>query len=157
MKEEWVKHFNRYLAERSLRHSERREQVVRVFFASAGHVGIEELFRRVQRINPKIGIATVYRTLNLLVDSGLAYRRNFDTGAVTYERPSEHHHDHLICSQCHQVVEFHNEKVEGLQDEIAQKHGFLLHSHKMELYGTCGNCRQKSQIKTLRSVKESKK
>ncbi len=141
----WMEQFNRYLMERGLRHSLRREQVARVFFAISHHVGIEELYRRVQKINPKIGIATVYRTLNLLVDSGLAQKRNFETGAVTYERTPEIHHDHMICTHCEKVIEFHNEKIEKLQDEIAEKYDFYLKSHKMELYGVCHECSLKNQ------------
>ena len=135
--------FNDYLNDHGFRHSEAREQVAKVFFNTNSHIGIEDLYERVRKEHSKIGIATVYRTLNLLVDSGLALKRDFDTGAVTYERRPEEHHDHLICSSCKKVIEFHNEKIEKLQDKVAAKHGFELTFHKMELYGLCSKCVKK--------------
>jgi len=141
----WMEQFNRYLTEQGLRHSNRREQVARVFFSTSKHVGIEELYMAVQRVNPKIGIATVYRTLNLLVAGNLAARRNFETGATTYEKAKREHHDHLICTSCGKIVEFHREEIERLQDEVAEKYGYDLRSHKMELYGICRSCGKKER------------
>jgi Fur family ferric uptake transcriptional regulator len=135
-----MEQFNRYLTDHGLRHSNRREQVARVFFSTSNHVGIEELYVAVQRLNPKIGIATVYRTLNLLVAANLAARRNFETGATMYEKAKGEHHDHLICTSCGKIVEFHQEEIERLQDVVAQKYGYDLRSHKMELYGVCKTC-----------------
>jgi len=133
--------FNHFLKVEGLRHSETRDTVARHFFKVDRHIGIEELYKVVRKANPKIGIATVYRTLNLLVKSGLAHKRNFDTGAVTYEKLSEEHHDHLICTQCADVVEFHHSKIEALQEKIAQEYGYTLAFHKMELYGRCPRCK----------------
>lgn len=132
--------FNHFIAHNGLRHSTQREQVAKVFFATRTHIGIEDLYKKVQKINPKVGIATVYRTLNLLVESGLAQKRDFEAGAVTYEPTPEQHHDHLICTSCRSIVEFHNERIEQLQEEIAKTHKFTLQSHKMELYGLCPKC-----------------
>jgi len=137
----WMEQFNQFILKTGLRHSQQREQVARIFFSTTTHIGIEELFKKVQKINSKIGIATVYRTLNLLVESGLAQKRNFDTGAVTYEPTPVKHHDHLICTQCQEVVEFHHEKIEELQEGIAKSYKYELQFHKMELYGICSKCR----------------
>lgn len=136
-----MERFNHFISKNKLRHSSQREQVAQVFFETTDHIAVEDLYKKVQKINPKIGIATVYRTLNLLVDSGLAEKRHFDTGATTYEPASEKHHDHLICLSCHNVVEFKNDKIEALQEEVAKKHRYTLKSHKMELYGVCSTCR----------------
>ena len=136
----WMDRFNHFITQNGLRHSTQREQVARVFFSSRGHIGIEDLYKKVQKFNPGIGIATVYRTLNLLVESGLAQKRDFEAGAVVYEPTPEEHHDHLICLSCRAVVEFHHEKIEQLQEEIAKSNRYVLQSHKMELYGLCPKC-----------------
>ncbi|HLG20806.1 MAG TPA: Fur family transcriptional regulator [Bdellovibrionota bacterium] len=141
----WMDDFERYLSVQGLRHSKRREQVARVFFSMSKHVGIEELYGAVQRVNPKIGIATVYRTLNLLVAANLAARRNFETGATTYEKIPKEHHDHLICTSCGKIVEFQRPEIEKLQDEVAEQYGYELRSHKMELYGLCQSCGAKTK------------
>lgn len=139
----WMEQFNQFILRNGLRHSSQREQVAKIFFSTTTHIGIEDLYKKVQKIDPKIGIATVYRTLNLLVESGLAQKRNFETGANTYEPTPERHHDHLICVSCQDVIEFHNEKIEQLQEEIARSYKYSLKFHKMELYGICAKCKNK--------------
>lgn len=143
----WMEQFNQFILSAGLRHSQQREQVARVFFSTTTHVGIEELYKKVHKLNSKIGIATVYRTLNLLVEAGLAQKRNFETGAITYEPTPEKHHDHLICTRCQEVIEFHNEKIEQLQEDISKAYKYQLQFHKMELYGICHKC--KSNKKTV--------
>jgi len=138
--ETWLKRFEKYLNDKGLRHSRPRNLVAQEFFRSDGHVGIESLYKRVHRINPKVGIATVYRTLNLLVESDLAVKRDFLTGVPTYERMPEVHHDHLLCTQCGDIIEFHQDQIEKLQDLVAKKYRFHLDFHKMELYGRCHKC-----------------
>lgn len=135
-----VLEFSQFLAGKALRHSSRREEVARIFFSIRGHVSIEDLYARVHQINPAIGIATVYRTLGLLVESGLVARRQFAGGGSTYEKVDGGHHDHLICTGCNEIVEFHHDQVEKLQETIASKYGYRLTSHKMELYGLCRKC-----------------
>jgi Fur family ferric uptake transcriptional regulator len=139
----WMQKFQQYLAEHGFRRSRPRETVALEFFRSPDHVGIEILFKRVERIAPKVGIATVYRTLNLLVESGLALRREFATGASSYEKTPDTHHDHLLCTVCGRIVEFHEPAIEQFQDRISERHGFALEFHRMELYGRCGDCRKK--------------
>ncbi|MBX3247985.1 MAG: transcriptional repressor [Myxococcales bacterium] len=128
-----------------LRSTSQRRTVTDVFFRSSGHLSIEELLGLVRERDPKIGYATVYRTLKLLKDSGLAYERHFGDGVSRYEIAVEdEHHDHLICLECGTIVEFENEKIEALQDEIAARHGFKLKRHIHELYGICGDCRKRA-------------
>jgi len=135
--------FDEFLAGKGLRHSKRRGQVADVFFSTAKHIGIDELYEKVQSLDPGIGIATVYRTLNLLVESGLAIKRDFVTGAATYEKRTKEHHDHLLCTSCGRIVEFQRDEIESLQDEVAKANDFVLTFHKMELYGICASCRRK--------------
>jgi Fur family ferric uptake transcriptional regulator len=88
-------------------------------------------------------VATVYRTMKLLSESGLAHARNFGDGQTRYEAAvGKHHHDHLICTRCGTIVEFENDRIETMQEAVARKHGFKVTSHKMELYGLCRNCQR---------------
>ena len=96
-----------------------------------------KLYAEVRKKHPKVGYATVYRTLRLLVESGLAHSRQFDDGQTRYEVTAAHH-DHLICVQCHMILEFDNEEIERLQDEVADRlGGFRVLRHKHELYCVC--------------------
>ena len=93
-------------------------------------------------MNPRVGYATVYRTVRLLRESGLAAERHFHDGEARFENVEEqHHHDHLICERCGRIVEFANDEIEALQERVAHELGFVISRHKMELYGICGACR----------------
>ncbi|HJK90360.1 MAG TPA: transcriptional repressor [Polyangiaceae bacterium LLY-WYZ-15_(1-7)] len=133
-----------YMDKNGLRSTSQRRVVTDVFFRSTGHLSIEELLAMVRERDPKIGYATVYRTLKLLKDCGIAYERHFGDGVSRYEIALEdEHHDHLICLECGKIVEFENDEIERLQDELAKKHDFTLKRHTHELYGVCGRCRGK--------------
>ena len=91
--------------------------------------------------DPKVGYATVYRTLKLLAECGVANERRFGDGLTRYELADDTtHHDHLICVQCGEITEFEEPRIEELQEKIARKHGFRLRTHKHELYGVCPRC-----------------
>ena len=97
--------------------------------------------------HPAIGYATVYRTLRLLKQAGVIDERHFGDGKALYEPAHEHHHDHLICTiSCHTIVEFENEKIEALQEKVAERNGFRMLGHKMESYGLCPNCSERSAL-----------
>ena len=131
-----------YIEERGLKHSRQRERIAQAFFAMGGHVTIEDLVVRVRRDDPRVSVATVYRTMKLLADCGLASARQFNDGHTRYEPAvGRAHHDHLICTTCGDIVEFANEKIESLQAEVARRHGFDVESHRLELYGRCVRCR----------------
>jgi Fur family ferric uptake transcriptional regulator len=131
-----------YIAENGLKHSRQRDRIAETFFAMGGHVSVEELVARVRRIDAKVSVATVYRTMKLLADCGLAIPRQFGGGQTRYEPAvGRAHHDHLICTSCGEIVEFANERIESLQAVIARRHGFEVESHKLELYGRCARCR----------------
>jgi Fur family ferric uptake transcriptional regulator len=132
-----------YLLAHGLKASRQREVIAEVFFAAGGHLRVDELLERVRSIDPRISQATVYRTMKLLTECGLAAARNFLDGQTRYEKSDEsgEHHDHLICLRCDTIVEFVDERIEQLQDHVAKAHGFVVSDHKMELYGLCATCR----------------
>lgn len=137
-----------YMAKKGLRSTAQRRLVTDVFFRSEGHLSIEDVLGKVRQHDPKVGYATVYRTLRLLAECELASARHFGDGVTRYELADEdHHHDHLICLDCGRIVEFEDEAIEVLQDRIAERHGFRLRSHKHELYGHCNvaDCEHRSK------------
>jgi len=135
---------NDYMSRHGLRSTEQRRLVTEMFFATTEHLSIEDLLDRVRVEEPRIGYATVYRTLKLLKECGLAFERHFGDGVSRYEVAWEdEHHDHLICVDCEKIVEFEDDAIEGLQHKVAARLGFKLVRHKLELYGVCGDCQAK--------------
>ena len=131
-----------HMARKGLRSTDQRRLIVETFFASNDHVSIEQLLASVRSRDPKVGYATVYRTLKLLTECGVAYERRFGDGLARYELADDvTHHDHLICVECASIVEFEEPRIEVLQEEIAGRYGFELRSHKHEMYGVCPACR----------------
>ena len=137
---------NDYMAKHGLRSTEQRRLVTEMFFATSEHLSIEDLLDRVRIEEPKIGYATVYRTLKLLKECGLAFERHFGDGVSRYEVAwADEHHDHLICVECEKIVEFEDEAIEVLQHSVAEKLGFHLVRHKLELYGVYADCQAKAK------------
>ncbi len=133
LKQQWQE----YVRKKGLNTTSQREVIVDVFLRSTEHVSIDDLLARVRKKNAAVGYATVYRTLRLLVDSGLASPRQFDEGQTRYE-PAGSHHDHLICMKCGIILEFENDEIEALQEKMAlQLGGFRVLRHKHELYCLC--------------------
>lgn len=133
----------RYMAQHGLKSTRQRSLIVDTFFQLDGHHTVEDLWSRVRKLDMRVSVATVYRTMKLLSDCGLVHARNFGDGQTRYEAAAgRHHHDHLICTRCGLIVEFENDRIEALQDAVARKHGFSVISHKMELYGLCRNCQR---------------
>ncbi|MFO0669179.1 MAG: Fur family transcriptional regulator [Polyangiaceae bacterium] len=134
-----------HMAKKGLRSTDQRHAIVEAFFLAPNHVSIEELLGQVRAEHPKVGYATVYRTLKLLAECGVANERQFGDGLTRYELADESsHHDHLICVECGSITEFEEPKIEALQEEIARRHGFTLRTHKHELYGVCPTCQKKN-------------
>lgn len=128
-----------YVARNGLKFTRQRELIADVFFKSGGHLKVEDLLERVREVDPQVSLATVYRTMKLLTECGLAEPHRFRDGHTRYE-PSEgedEHHDHLICTVCGRIVEFYNSDIERLQEQIAASFGFRVTHHRMELYGSC--------------------
>lgn len=122
-------------AERGLRITEQRRIIARVLSDSDDHPDVELLHQRAIQIDPKISIATVYRTVRLFEEAGILDRHDFGDGRSRYEAAPEAHHDHLIDVESGDVVEFVDPEVEALQKQIAERLGYRLVDHRMELYG----------------------
>lgn len=130
--------FARFIQEQGLKTTRQRNTIVSVFFRLRGHISVEELLVEVKKVNPRIGYATVYRTLHLLVESGLVEERRFGDGLARYEGHSDvEHHDHMICLECGQISEFFNPRLEALQEQLAEENNFQIYRHRLELYGVC--------------------
>ncbi len=141
---ERMRQFEQALKERGLKSTSQRDDIARVFFATQNHLSVEELYAAVKKVNPRVGYATVYRTLRLLKECGLAAERHFNDGQGRYE-PAEdeaQHHDHMICERCGKIVEFASQELERLQERIGRFLGFVVSRHRMELYGICAECRE---------------
>jgi Fur family ferric uptake transcriptional regulator len=134
---------SRYMAQHGLKSTRQRSLIIDTFFAAGGHLSVEDVWNKVREHDARVSVATVYRTMKLLSDCGLAHARNFGDGQTRYEAAAgRHHHDHLICTRCGTIVEFENDRIEHMQESVARKHGFTVTSHKMELYGLCRACQR---------------
>jgi Fur family ferric uptake transcriptional regulator len=132
----------RYIADHQLKMTTQREKILETFLEMRGHVTAEQLYARMKQADPSIGFTTVYRTLRLLCECGLVQERNFRHGPTRYEHAyTRHHHDHLVCVKCGKIIEFENDPIEQLQQQIAELHRFELLDHRHELYGYCQECR----------------
>jgi Fur family ferric uptake transcriptional regulator len=133
--------FRAALQEHHLPVTHQREAVARVLFESARHLSADDVSDGLRDRNEHIGKATIYRTLNLLVEVGLATEHDFDEGFKRYEtRVGPAHHDHLICTSCGEVIEFHRPELDPLQDEVARSSGFHVLTRQLKLYGLCARC-----------------
>lgn len=141
-----------YMAKKGLRSTSQRRTIAETFFGGPDHVSIEDVLASVRAVDPRIGYATVYRTLKLFTECGIAAERNFGDGPSRYELSDEStndHHDHLICLVCARIIEFHEERIERAQEEVAERFGFLIQRHKHEIYGVCEEC-QRLRAKKLK-------
>jgi Fur family ferric uptake transcriptional regulator len=120
---------------KGMRMTEQRRVIARVLADATDHPDVEELYRRASAIDPRISIATVYRTVKLFEDAGVITRHDFGAGRSRYETIPDEHHDHLIDLRTGEVVEFRSEEIEALQQAIAAKLGYRLVDHRLELYG----------------------
>lgn len=135
--------FRNFALEKGLRSTRQRDVILDIFLRDHQHVSVEELYLKIKSSNPGIGYATVYRTLKLFVEAGLAHEILLHDGQTRYEHVlAGEHHDHLICTSCNAIFEFENETIEKLQADIAARHGFSIKSHKLELYGICAACQK---------------
>ena len=129
----------RYLEQHNLKHTRQRALILDAFLEMGTHVTSEEVYQRVRDQSPNIGYTTVYRTMKLLAEAGLAQERRFDDGVTRYEMEHEHH-DHLVCLRCGRIIEFECPEIETAQADVAARHGFQVLRHRHELYGHCAAC-----------------
>lgn len=145
--------FRAALQEHRLPVTQQREVVARTLFESAQRLSADEVSERLRMAGEQVGKATVYRTLNLLVEVGLAAEHDFDEGFKRYEtRVGTDHHDHLICTGCGEVVEFHRDELEDLQASVARSAGFHVLTRQLKLYGLCASCDAESGSALRRAV-----
>ena len=143
MKRAKKKLFHDFIIRKGLKSTRQRDIILECFLSSERHMSIEELYLKLRTRHPGIGYATVYRTLKLFAEAGIANEIQFGDGQTRYEHVNEgEHHDHLVCTRCGAITEFENESIEKLQAEVADSQGFLIETHKMELYGLCAKCRK---------------
>lgn len=134
--------FRRYLRQQGLPVTQQREVVADVIFNSSEHLSVEDIEAQLRSRGERIGKATIYRTMEILVRSGLVEEHDFGEGFKRYEHLFGHQpeHEHLICTHCNKVTEFQRPEILRLQDEIARQHGFLPTRHRLEIYGLCADC-----------------
>ena len=115
--------------------TDQRKIIAKVMSESKDHPDVDELYKRVSKLDSKISIATIYRTVKLFEESGILTKHDFKGGKARYEKLSDDHHDHLIDLKTGEIIEFVNEEIEKLQKKVAEKYGYNLVDHKLELYG----------------------
>ena len=115
--------------------TEQRKIIAKIMSSSDDHPDVDELYNRVSKIDSKISIATVYRTVKLFEEAGILAKHDFKGGKARYEEISESHHDHLIDIKTGEIIEFVDDEIEKLQKKVADKYGYDLVDHKLELYG----------------------
>lgn len=132
---------NDYLRAQGLKHTRQREAILDEFVDAGEHISLDELLAKVQQKMPGVGYATVYRSMKLFVEAGLAHERKFGDGQTRYEaaRVGDPHHDHIICVRCGRIFEFEDEVIEERQDAIAARFGMTIVSHRLDIWGQCAD------------------
>jgi Fur family ferric uptake transcriptional regulator len=138
--------FLNHIQKAGLKRTAQRDQILEVFLRTEKHLSSEDLYRLVQKEDPTIGQTTVYRTLKLLTEAGLAREVRFGDGRTHYEHNYKHqHHDHMICMECGEIIEFYSAELEAIQDAMAAKHRFEVKQHLLRILGICANCRRQAR------------
>ena len=148
-----LERFRRYLRDHHQPVTRQRDLVAQVVFLSEEHLSVEGIVRLLKQRGEAVGTATVYRTLEVLVESGLVRAHDFGEGFKRYEpMPAQTHHEHLICERCGRVVEFQNVQLERMLPIIADEHAYQHQRHRVEIYGVCGECRRGELVVGGRAV-----
>jgi Fur family ferric uptake transcriptional regulator len=136
--------FRRYLRQQGLPVTQQREVVADVVFNSSEHLSVEEIEAQLRSRGERIGKATIYRTMEILVRSGLAVDHDFGDGFKRYEHlfGQQRGHQHLVCTNCAKVTEFERPEIHRIEEEVARQHGFLPTRHRLEIYGLCAHCQE---------------
>ncbi|ANE36156.1 ferric uptake regulation protein [Campylobacter iguaniorum] len=137
--------FKKVLRDNGLKYTKQREILLKTLYNNSDHFTPEQLYLYIKESHPdlNLGIATVYRTLNLLEESGMVTSISFGTQGKKFELATKPHHDHMICRMCGNIIEFEDPTIEKRQSIIAKDHGFKLTGHMMQLYGICQSCNKK--------------
>src|SRR5512146_1188998 len=133
-----------HLQSAGLRRTSQRDLILETFLRTEEHLTSEDLYQLVKRLDPNVGHTTVYRTLKLLTEAGLAREVRFGDNKTYYEHHYNHaHHDHMICTECGKVIEFFSPEIESLQDQMADNFGFKPTHHSLRLWGICADCQRR--------------
>jgi Fur family ferric uptake transcriptional regulator len=133
--------FKEFLAAEKLKQTPHRKLILETFLAGEGHRSVEDIYRTVRSEDSRIGYTTVYRTMKLLIQAGLAREIDLADGLTRYEHLYNHtHHDHLVCTACGTSIEFLNDELEKIQDSASARLGFKVLDHKLQIYGLCTAC-----------------
>lgn len=136
--------FNEYVRRKGLKNTSQRMIILEAFLNSDSHFSTEDLYLQLRKDHPRIGYATVHRTLKLLAECGVALELNFGDGQTRFEPLNvDQHHDHLVCTECGLIIEFSEPKIEKLQEQVASRYNFKIERHRHELYGLCSTCAKK--------------
>jgi Fur family transcriptional regulator, ferric uptake regulator len=144
--------FLKHIQKHGMKRTSQRDLILDIFLRTEDHVSNEDLYQLVKKEDPTVGQTTVYRTLKILTEAGLAREVRFGDGRAHYEHNYKHqHHDHMICSECGKIIEFFSAELEALQDAMAAKHKFEITQHLLRIIGVCEDCRraQKHDEQTL--------
>jgi Fur family ferric uptake transcriptional regulator len=135
-----------HIRKKGLRRTSQRYTILKTFLETEEHVDVESLYNLVAKKDPNISLVTVYRTLKLLCECGLAVEMNLGKGITRYEHKYNHkHHDHLLCISCGKIIEFCSERIEEIQEEIAKMKRFKVIDHHLEITGICKECKKKGE------------
>ncbi len=136
--------FHQHIQRAGLKRTAQRDLILDVFLRTEEHMSSEDLYSLVKREDPSVGHTTVYRTLKLLVEAGLAREVRFGDGRTRYEHNYKHpHHDHMICTECGTTIEFFSAELEAIQDAILAEHHFMPIQHSLRIFGVCSDCQRK--------------
>jgi Fur family ferric uptake transcriptional regulator len=152
-----LQRFAEFLSHSGLKSTRQRERIVRAFFDAGRHVSAEELYHRIRTQDPSIGLVTVYRTLKLLREAGLATGRQFGDAYTRFDpSPTDRPHDHLICTRCGKIQEFADDNLHALREKVARSRGFTVIEHRLELYGFCRECARLNRGRAVRNGRASR-
>lgn len=135
-----------FLRRKNLRLTKQREEILGIFLKANKHLSVEDLYKIVKKKDPRIGQATVFRTLKLLCEAGIAGEVDLGDKRIRYEHKYGHqHHDHLVCIKCGEFIEVFDSRIEKLQKSLCRKKEFLPYRHRMEIFGVCKKCSSKNR------------
>jgi len=143
-----LEQFKSLLKTNTLKFTRQRELILKFLYENEGHFTPEDIYILIKKAYPdiNIGIATIYRTLSLLENEGIASSISFGAQGKKYELGLKKHHDHLICTECGEIIEFFDETIETRQEEIARKFNFQMRDHTMKIIGTCEKCQKRQAL-----------
>jgi Fur family ferric uptake transcriptional regulator len=137
---------SQYVKKMGMLRSKQREKILEVFLKMESHPTINDLYERVKKRNPEIGLATIYRAMKVICAAGLARETDFGDGLKRFEHEYGHeHHDHLVCVKCGRIIEVISPEIEKLQNELTKKHNFTPLRHRLQIFGTCRSCKGKKK------------